>query len=190
MWSLTYCCFILLQDNQRDLESVTETLSEYLEREITSGNLDDIKQKVQDKYRYVFIIRYRGFVIKTQLRFSLTCYLFSKIGTVIVDGRCYWSMSMRAMSASGGSTSSSKTSQIDHTSKCARSAKLVVLCITTLSLQITKFKLSEGVKNTYICCEICMYIDYIFSDLFYLVQNILYLLLICFLYKSVIYHIQ
>ncbi|KAJ1532296.1 hypothetical protein ONE63_000905 [Megalurothrips usitatus] len=43
---------ILFEDNQRDLESATETLSEYLEREITSGNLADIKQKVQDKYRY------------------------------------------------------------------------------------------------------------------------------------------
>lgn len=40
-----------LQDNQKDLESATETLSEYLERDITSENLADIKQKVQDKYR-------------------------------------------------------------------------------------------------------------------------------------------
>lgn len=31
----------------------TETLSEYLERDITSECLSDIKQKVQDKYRYV-----------------------------------------------------------------------------------------------------------------------------------------
>lgn len=43
---------ILFEDNQRDLESATETLSEYLEREITSDNIKDIKQKVQDKYRY------------------------------------------------------------------------------------------------------------------------------------------
>ncbi|XP_022667404.1 potential E3 ubiquitin-protein ligase ariadne-1-like isoform X1 [Varroa jacobsoni] len=42
----------IFEDNQRDLESATETLSEYLEREITSENLHDIKQKVQDKYRY------------------------------------------------------------------------------------------------------------------------------------------
>ena len=34
------------------MESATETLSEYLERDITSENLADIKQKVQDKYRY------------------------------------------------------------------------------------------------------------------------------------------
>ncbi|XP_034833519.1 E3 ubiquitin-protein ligase ariadne-1 isoform X1 [Maniola jurtina] len=43
---------VIFEDNQRDLESATETLSEYLEREITSENLADIKQKVQDKYRY------------------------------------------------------------------------------------------------------------------------------------------
>ncbi|RZF37256.1 hypothetical protein LSTR_LSTR008228 [Laodelphax striatellus] len=43
---------VLFEDNQKDLESATEKLSEYLEREITSENLADIKQKVQDKYRY------------------------------------------------------------------------------------------------------------------------------------------
>lgn len=41
----------IFQDNQRDLESATEMLSEYLERDITQENLMDIKQKVQDKYR-------------------------------------------------------------------------------------------------------------------------------------------
>ena len=39
------------QDNQRDLEQVTEQLSEYLERDITQDMLVDIKQKVQDKFR-------------------------------------------------------------------------------------------------------------------------------------------
>jgi len=43
---------VLFEDNQRDLESATEKLSEYLERDITQENLIDIKQKVQDKYRY------------------------------------------------------------------------------------------------------------------------------------------
>lgn len=43
---------IIFEDNQRDLENATETLSEYLEREITSDNIKTIKQKVQDKYRY------------------------------------------------------------------------------------------------------------------------------------------
>ena len=42
---------LILQDNQRDLEQATETLSEYLERDICAANLVDIKQKVQDKYR-------------------------------------------------------------------------------------------------------------------------------------------
>ena len=39
------------QDNQKDLETATEQLSEYLERDISAENLVDIKQKVQDKYR-------------------------------------------------------------------------------------------------------------------------------------------
>ena len=42
-----------LQENQKDLETATETLSEYLERDISAENLVDIKQKVQDKYRYM-----------------------------------------------------------------------------------------------------------------------------------------
>ena len=44
---------MIFEDNQKDLESATEKLSEYLERDITSENLADIKQKVQDKYRWV-----------------------------------------------------------------------------------------------------------------------------------------
>ncbi len=47
---------IIFEDNQRDLESATEKLSEYLEREITHENLSDIKQKVQDKYRYILFV--------------------------------------------------------------------------------------------------------------------------------------
>lgn len=47
--------FKLIQDNQKDLEMATETLSEYLERDITSECLSDIKQKVQDKYRYFYL---------------------------------------------------------------------------------------------------------------------------------------
>ncbi|XP_074650298.1 E3 ubiquitin-protein ligase arih1-like [Tubulanus polymorphus] len=43
---------IIFEENQRDLECATEQLSEYLERDITSDILVDIKQKVQDKYRY------------------------------------------------------------------------------------------------------------------------------------------
>jgi ariadne-1 len=37
--------------SSKDLEIATEQLSEYLERDITSDMLQDIKQKVQDKYR-------------------------------------------------------------------------------------------------------------------------------------------
>jgi len=43
---------VIFEENQKDLESATEKLSEYLERDITQENLVDIKQKVQDKYRY------------------------------------------------------------------------------------------------------------------------------------------
>lgn len=43
---------VIFEDNQKDLEMATEILSEYLERDITSECLSDIKQKVQDKYRY------------------------------------------------------------------------------------------------------------------------------------------
>ncbi|ELU08282.1 hypothetical protein CAPTEDRAFT_96432 [Capitella teleta] len=43
---------IIFEENQKDLENATEQLSEYLERDITSDMLVDIKQKVQDKYRY------------------------------------------------------------------------------------------------------------------------------------------
>ncbi|XP_040566937.1 E3 ubiquitin-protein ligase arih1 [Lepeophtheirus salmonis] len=42
----------IFEDNQKDLEKSTEDLSEYLERDISAENLVDIKQKVQDKYRY------------------------------------------------------------------------------------------------------------------------------------------
>ena len=42
----------IFEDNQRDLETATEQLSEYLERDIDGENLADIKQKVQDKHRW------------------------------------------------------------------------------------------------------------------------------------------
>nr|XP_023028452.1 potential E3 ubiquitin-protein ligase ariadne-1-like [Leptinotarsa decemlineata] len=44
---------VIFEENQKDLEGATETLSEYLERDITSENLADIKQKVQDKYSWM-----------------------------------------------------------------------------------------------------------------------------------------
>lgn len=42
---------IIFENNQNDLETATECLSEYLERDITKENLTDIKQRVQDKSR-------------------------------------------------------------------------------------------------------------------------------------------
>ena len=49
------CIFLLLQNNQADLENATEVLSGYLERDISQDSLQDIKQKVQDKYRWDFL---------------------------------------------------------------------------------------------------------------------------------------
>ncbi|GMT28695.1 hypothetical protein PFISCL1PPCAC_19992, partial [Pristionchus fissidentatus] len=43
----------IFEDNQKDLELATEQLSEFLERDLESENLVTLKQKVQDKYRYV-----------------------------------------------------------------------------------------------------------------------------------------
>lgn len=54
---------MIFEDNQKDLESATEKLSEYLERDITSENLADIKQKVQDKYRCASSLLYAGILI-------------------------------------------------------------------------------------------------------------------------------
>lgn len=45
--------FLVYQNNQADLENATEVLSGYLERDISQDSLQDIKQKVQDKYRWV-----------------------------------------------------------------------------------------------------------------------------------------
>ena len=51
-WKQIINISISFQDNQNDLESATEMLSAYLERDITEENLVDLKQKLQDKYRY------------------------------------------------------------------------------------------------------------------------------------------
>ena len=40
---------LIFEDNQGDLEMATETLSEYLERDITSSTVSDMKIFVQDK---------------------------------------------------------------------------------------------------------------------------------------------
>lgn len=54
LYSPSNTFFLLsLQNNQADLENATEVLSGYLERDISQDSLQDIKQKVQDKYRFV-----------------------------------------------------------------------------------------------------------------------------------------
>jgi len=47
-------CCLTFQTNQSDLEMATEHLSEYLERDLNVDEItevQEIKQKVQDKYR-------------------------------------------------------------------------------------------------------------------------------------------
>lgn len=65
---------IIFEDNQRDLESATEKLSEYLEREITQDNISVIKQKVQDKYRYG-IHTFMCHIFPSQLIYMLLSFL-------------------------------------------------------------------------------------------------------------------
>ena len=42
----------IFEDNQRDLESATERLSEYLEQEVTGENILELKQKILDQLYY------------------------------------------------------------------------------------------------------------------------------------------
>ena len=72
--------FKLVQDNQKDLEMATETLSEYLERDITSECLSDIKQKVQDKYRYFYSRAVPYFFFFLISKRGLIFFLISKRG--------------------------------------------------------------------------------------------------------------
>ena len=43
---------LIFEDNQRDLEMATETLSGYLERDITGDSISNVKIFVQDKTKY------------------------------------------------------------------------------------------------------------------------------------------
>lgn len=43
----------IFEINQSDLTKATEELSEYLERDITMDNVEDIKQKVLNKSKWV-----------------------------------------------------------------------------------------------------------------------------------------
>jgi ariadne-1 len=43
---------MIFEENQKDLENATEVLSRFLERDILEEEVAEIKQKVQDKYKY------------------------------------------------------------------------------------------------------------------------------------------
>lgn len=43
----------IFETNQNDLESATETLSQYLEEHITKDNVEEITHKVMDKSKWV-----------------------------------------------------------------------------------------------------------------------------------------
>lgn len=61
MWTYCLAFFLtrssnataLFEDNQRDLEMAVESLSELLEKEITSQNAADLRKSVLDKTEYV-----------------------------------------------------------------------------------------------------------------------------------------
>ena len=42
----------IFEANQNDLERATETLSEFLERDINTDNLTELKQKIMDQSNY------------------------------------------------------------------------------------------------------------------------------------------
>ncbi len=46
---------LIFEDNQRDLEMATETLSGYLERDITLDSISNVKIFVQDKTKQVIV---------------------------------------------------------------------------------------------------------------------------------------
>lgn len=107
-----YNAIITHQNNQADLENATEVLSGYLERDISQDSLQDIKQKVQDKYRSV----------KEELYWCMPwltlCVLELKICPVSVDTvrageECCYSTCMKAMRRTCGSTL-----RIENTSQC------------------------------------------------------------------------
>lgn len=94
---------VIFEDNQRDLERATEILSEYLERDITSENLADIKQKVQDKYRYVFIYPFTCCIY--QINTKTVIHLS---GTVKTGGKFYSNTYMKATKKIVGITQSER----------------------------------------------------------------------------------
>ncbi len=85
-----------MQDNQKDLEQSTETLSEYLERDISAENLVDIKQKVQDKYRYG----------KENITLRSVSNALIPTGIATSVGKCSWTTCTKATRRTGGCTRS------------------------------------------------------------------------------------
>ena len=79
---MTYVC-VCVKNNQKDLENATEQLSEYLERDITSDMLCEIKQKVQDKSRWHLYTHddddddAAGFVLRNTTARSFTVWIFA-----------------------------------------------------------------------------------------------------------------
>lgn len=43
----------IFEDNQHDFEQATETLSQYLEQELTTDNVDEVIQQVKFRSRWV-----------------------------------------------------------------------------------------------------------------------------------------
>lgn len=106
---------LLEQNNQADLENATEVLSGYLERDISQDSLQDIKQKVQDKYRSVRRTVWNYFLLFVCL-YTHVCipivFGFSP-DTVRAGEECCYSTFMKAMRRTCGSTL-----RIEDTSQC------------------------------------------------------------------------
>lgn len=71
--------FFFFQNNQADLENATEVLSGYLERDISQDSLQDIKQKVQDKYRWDFYSWWIKSSVIAEILYSWLCFCVSQI---------------------------------------------------------------------------------------------------------------
>lgn len=102
------------QNNQADVEKATEVLSGYLERDISQDSLQDIKQKVQDKYRWASERQYcrcGGEIDVRGGRWRSACGVVAD--TVRAGGECCYSTCTKAMRRTCGSTS-----RIEDTSQC------------------------------------------------------------------------
>lgn len=71
-----------MQANQKDLEIATERLSEYLERDVTTDELSNIKQKVQDKAKYEIKLNFIIDVVSVKWVLHILC-TFNDISYII-----------------------------------------------------------------------------------------------------------